>query len=196
MNNRYWMIGLLVILAIVCSTALALVNYKTSPVIERNREIVYMRTVLDVFGISYDSINSDSIIDIYKQRIEKREAGELELFDDNETGATAVSMSGSGFQGPISIVVAIDGEIISGFKIVSQVETPGLGARITEQVFQDSFNGKQVSNGLKMTKSGNAGISEFDAITGATETSKALEKIFDIGFKRYFEVVGNGDSTG
>jgi len=165
MNNRYWMIGLLVILAILCSTALALVNYKTMPVIERNREITYMRTVLDVFGISYDIENSDSIIEIYKQRIEKREAGELELFDDKETGATAVSMAGSGFQGPISLVVAIDGDTISG--------------------------GKQASEGLAMTKSGNAGLREFDAITGATETSKALEKIFERGFKRYFEVVEN-----
>ncbi len=191
MNNRYWMVGLLVILAIICSTALALVNYQTMPVIERNREITYMRTVLDVFGISYDSENSDSIIEIYKKRIEKREAGELELFDDKETGATAVSMSGSGFQGPITLVVAIDGDTISGFKIVSQVETPGLGARITEQEFQDSFIGKQASEGLAMTKSGNAGLREFDAITGATETSKSLEKIFEIGFKRYFEVVEN-----
>ena len=189
MNNRYWMIGLLVILAIVCSTALALVNYKTMPVIERNREITKMRTVLDVFGITYDSENSDSIIEMYKQRIEKREAGELELFDDKETGATAVSMAGSGFQGTISLVVALDGDTISGFKVVSQVETPGLGARITEQNFQDSFIGKQATEGLAMTKSGNAGPREFDAITGATETSKALEKIFERGFKRYFEVV-------
>ena len=191
MNNRYWMIGLLVILAIICSTALALVNYKTMPVIERNREITYMRTVLDVFGISYDIENSDSIINIYKQRIGKREAGELELFDDNETGATAVSMAGSGFQGPISLVVALDGDTISGFKVVSQVETPGLGARITEQEFQDSFIGKQASEGLAMTKSGSAGPREFDAITGATETSKSLEKILQRGFKRYFEVVNN-----
>ena len=191
MNNRYWMVGLLVILAIICSTALALVNYQTMPVIERNREITKMRTVLDVFGISYDIKNSDSIIEIYKQRIEKREAEELELFDDKETGATAVSMAGSGFQGPISLVVAIDGDTISGFKIVSQVETPGLGARITEQDFQDSFTGKQVSEGITMTKSGNAGPREFDAITGATETSKSLEKIFERGFKRFFEVVEN-----
>ncbi len=38
-----------------------------------------------------------------------------------------------------------------------------------------------------MTKSGNAGINEFDAITGATETSRALVRILNRGFSRYFE---------
>jgi len=189
MNNRYWMIGLLVIMAVICSSSLAFVNYKTSPVIERNREITSMRTVLDVFGISYDIENSDSIIETYKQRIIEREVEKLKLFNEMESGATAVSLSGSGFQGPISIVVALDGKTISGFKVVEQRETPGLGARITEQEFQDSFIGKNASGGLAMIKSGNAGLREFDAITGATETSKALEKIFERGFKRYFEVV-------
>lgn len=190
MNNRVWMIGLLVIMAIICSTSLALVNFKTSPIIERNRKITSMRTVLDVFGISYDIENSDSIIETYKQRIAERDVEGLKLFDEKESGATAVSLSGSGFQGSISLVVALDGETISGFKVVSQSETPGLGARITEQEFQDSFIGKEVSEGLTMTKSGNAGLQEFDAITGATETSKALEKIFRRGFEHYFEVVG------
>ena len=63
--------------------------------------------------------------------------------------------------------------------------------KITEQEIQDSFIGKQVSEGLAMTKSGNAGPRQFDAITGATETSKALEKILKRGFERYFQVVNN-----
>ena len=70
--------------------------------------------------------------------------------------------------------------------MVSQVETPGLGARITEDAFQDAFIGKEVGGGIAMSKSGDAGPGEFDAITGATETSRALEKILSAGFKRYF----------
>jgi len=190
MNSRYWMMGLLVILAVICSTALALVNYKTSPIIERNRELTSMRMVLDVFGIPYDAGDSDSIIGTYNRRIGKREAGGLTLYDDRESGATAVSLRGGGFQGPISLVVALDGETVTGFKVVSQTETPGLGARIAEPEFQESFIGKQVSKGLTMVKSGGAGPREFDAITGATETSKALEKIFKRGFGEYFAVTG------
>ena len=187
MNNRFWMIGLLIIMAVVCSSALALVNIKIAPIIQRNNEITYMRTVLDVFGIMYDTENSDSIISTYAQKIEERDIDGLRLFIDKESGRTATSISGSGFQGPIILIVALEDDMISGFKVVSQVETPGLGSRITEESFQKSFIGKRVSNGIAMTKSGNAGISEFDAITGATETSRALVRILNRGFSLYFE---------
>lgn len=189
MNSRAWMIGLLVIMAIVCSSSLALVNIKTSPIIRRNEEIAYMRTVLDVFRIPYDSKNSDSIMTAYNENIEEREEQGLPLFTKKGSSIKAVSLSGSGFQGHISLVVALDSDTISGFKVVSQVETPGLGARISEEQFQNSFIGKQVTGGIIMTKSGNAGPHEFDAITGATETSRALEKILNRGFKRYFDIV-------
>lgn len=178
---------MLLIMAVVCSTALAVVNIFTSPFIMKNNEIKYMSTVLDVFGISYDAEDSDLIISTYKLAIEESEEDDIRLFTDKSSGRTAISISGSGFQGSITLIVALDGDIISGFKVVSQVETPGLGARITEDPFQKSFIGKRVSDGIKMTRSGNAGISEFDAITGATETSRALERILNRGFSRYFE---------
>lgn len=181
------MIGMLLIMAVVCSTALALVNIVTSPIIERNNEIKYMSTVLDVFGLEYNSDDSDAIIAKYKAAVTESDLDGIALFTENASGSSATSINGSGFQGPIEVIVALDGELISGFKIVSQVETPGLGARITEDEFQRSFVGKNVANGIKMSRSGNAGISEFDAITGATETSKSLESILNKGFANYFE---------
>ena len=183
------MIGLLVIMAVICSSALSFVNIKTAPVIRKNEEIKYMSTVLDVFGITIDRDNSDEIIVIFGEHIEEREEQGLSLFFEKVSGATAVSFIGNGFQGPISLVVALDGETITGFKVVSQEETPGLGARITEEEFQNSFIGKKVSEGISMAKSGSAGPGEFDAITGATETSRALERILTRGFKHYFQVI-------
>ncbi|MBT4485377.1 MAG: RnfABCDGE type electron transport complex subunit G [Candidatus Latescibacteria bacterium] len=187
MNSRAWMIGLLVIMAVICSSSLSFVNIKTAPIIQKNEEIKYMSTVLDVFGITFDRDNSDEIYDIFKKRIEEREEQGLTLFSETTSSATAVSFSGNGFQGAISLVVALDGETITGFKVVSQVETPGLGARITEEEFQRSFIGKRVSEGISMSRSGNAGPGEFDAITGATETSRALERILTRGLGRYFQ---------
>ncbi|MFC1691910.1 FMN-binding protein [Candidatus Latescibacterota bacterium] len=189
MNSRAWMIGLLIIMAIVCSSSLALVNNITSPIIEKNNEIKYMRTVLDVFDLPYDSENDDSIIGNFEKNIEDIEEQGLVMFKEIETGSIAVSVEGGGFQGNISIVVALDSDTIKGFKVVAQEETPGLGGRISEEGFQNSFVGKKVSGGIRMTRSGNAGTDEFDAIAGATETSRAVEKILNSGFERYFEVV-------
>ena len=182
------MIGLLVIMAVVCSSALALVNITLSPIIKRNNEINYMSSVLEIFGIQYDAGKSDSIISTYAREVEEYNVKELRLFIDKSSERSAISITGSGFQGPITLLVALEGDMISGFKVVSQVETPGLGSRITEDSFQKSFIGKRVSTGINMTKSGNAGISEFDAITGATETSRALVRILNRGFSQFFEI--------
>ena len=190
MNSRAWMIGLLMIMGVICSTLLALVDIQTSPIIERNREIAYMSTVLDVFGRSFDGDDSEAIIATFNENIERREEQGLTLFLEKQTGATAVSLEGSGFQGRIAIVVALDKDTIKGFKVVDQVETPGLGGRISEGPFQQSFVGKKVGDGITMVKTGRAGPAEFDAITGATETSRSLEKILNLGFDKYFEIVG------
>lgn len=65
------MIGLLVIMAVMCSSALALVNITLSPIIKRNKEINYMSSVLEIFGIQYDAGNSDSIISTYAREVEE-----------------------------------------------------------------------------------------------------------------------------
>jgi RnfABCDGE-type electron transport complex G subunit len=188
-NSRFGVLLVLVIMAVICSTALAIVNIKIAPIIEKNNLIKDMSTILGIFGIPYDVKNSDGIIAAYHQSIEEREVQGLKLFTDKGSGRTAISLTGPGFQGPFTVLVALEGEIISGFKVLNQVETPGLGARITEPSFQKSFIGKKFSGGITMVKTGNAGPSEFDAITGATETSKALQKILNRGFTQYFKTV-------
>jgi len=188
MNSKKWIIGMLLILSIICSGALALVNIKTLPIIQRNAEIQRMGIVLDAFQIKYDPKNTAEVTSTYKNRVTESEEKGLRLFKEKESGATAVSLSGSGFQGIITVVVALKGETISGFKVVSQNETPGLGARMMEKTFQDSFVGKKVSGGIKWVKTGHAGPSEFDALTGATETSKALTRILNRGFASYYNI--------
>ena len=188
MNGRPWMIGLLIIMAVICSSSLALVNIITGPRIAENEMISAMGTVLDVFGIPFDSDAPHEIIDTYTARIEEVEQNDMTLFRDTDTGGIALLLEGGGFQGLLSMVIALDGDTVTGFRIVRQDETPGLGARITETEFQESFTGKKVSDGIRMSRSGTAGPSEFDAITGATETSKALEKILNNGFKSYYSL--------
>lgn len=91
---------------------------------------------------------------------------------------------GAGLWGPIWGFVAVDadGSTVYGANFSHEGETPGLGARIAEQPFQDSFRDKHlfvdgafknVDVVKKGQKPGNDG-DYVDALTGATITSRGV----------------------
>ena len=73
---------------------------------------------------------------------------------------------GKGYSSTIETMVGItpDGEI-TGLKVLSQQETPGLGARIEEPWFQQQFVGKKLEDLY---------IDKMDTVTGATISSGAV----------------------
>lgn len=75
-----------------------------------------------------------------------------------------------GYGGPIDILVGLEQDnALRGIEIISQKETPGLGAKITEAAFLDQFAG-QTGKILALTKDGGT----INAITGATISSSAV----------------------
>lgn len=88
-----------------------------------------------------------------------------------------------GYGGPIRMMVGImpDGKLL-GVEILQQNETPGLGNRIEEKTFRDQFLGKSLaSSRWKVTKDGG----DFDQISGATISSRALVKGLAAGLDLY-----------
>lgn len=91
---------------------------------------------------------------------------------------------GAGLWGPIWGFVALndDGSTVYGTNFSHQGETPGLGARITEPVFQDAFKGKQLFKegafkNVEVVKKGQKpsnGGDYIDALSGATITSRGV----------------------
>ncbi len=80
-----------------------------------------------------------------------------------------------GYGGEMNLLVGIstEGEI-TGIKVVSHSETPGLGAKATEPSFQDQFMGMSTSSPLTVIKSGTASDNQVQAITGSTITTQAV----------------------
>ncbi len=100
----------------------------------------------------------------------------LELYPARENGTiTSVAIktfSDNGFGGKIELIIGMlmDGTI-TGYKVIEQKETPGLGTKIAEKKFADQFIGlNSYQNEFKLTKDGG----EIDAVTGATISSKAV----------------------
>ena len=96
---------------------------------------------------------------------------------------------GAGLWGPIWGYIAMndDGDTIFGANFSHEGETPGLGARIADQDFQDKFVGKHMFldgeyKGVVVLKKGQKstnGAEQIDALTGATITSLGVSAMLE-----------------
>lgn len=101
--------------------------------------------------------------------------GSLKAVDasGNQLGYVITSVSNDSYGGAVRISVGLkeDGTI-TGIEFLEISDTPGLGLKAKEPDFKDQYVGKTATE-LTVTKSGNAGDTEINAISGATITSNA-----------------------
>ena len=108
----------------------------------------------------------------------------------DEAGNTvgcAINVAPVGFGGPIAIKVGfyING-VIWNTKVLSQAETPGLGAKCVDASFSDQFKGfNPYEKKLSVKKDGG----DVDAITASTITSRAYADGLALASK-VFETIG------
>lgn len=107
-------------------------------------------------------------------------------------------MFGNGLWDWIAGYVAIDSDLqtVLGIAFDHKQETPGLGARITSEIVQDRYKGKQIFNeqgelvSVTMVKGeGNSGLGkhEVDGLSGATMTAKGVNRMLEHYLKCYGE---------
>ncbi|MDR1771914.1 MAG: RnfABCDGE type electron transport complex subunit G [Hungatella sp.] len=92
----------------------------------------------------------------------------------NALGHVITAHSDDSYSGVVQISVGIkeDGTI-NGIEFLAISDTPGLGLKAKEPAFKDQYAGKNKES-ITVTKSGNAGDGEINAISGATITSSAV----------------------
>ena len=108
----------------------------------------------------------------------------------DEVGNTvgcAINVAPVGFGGPIAIKVGFDiNGVIWNTKVLSQAETPGLGAKCVDASFSDQFKGfNPYEKKLSVKKDGG----DVDAITASTITSRAYADGLALASK-VFETIG------
>lgn len=113
--------------------------------------------------------------------------------EGNVVGYVMSATSPSGYGGNIKVALGISNEdnSITGFSVLSNSETAGLGAKCTEDEFQSQFAGKSAS-GINYTKSGATTDTEIDAISGATITSSAVTDAVNSALAFYNNVLKEG----
>lgn len=110
----------------------------------------------------------------------------------------APSITKSGYADRITLMVGIierDGEaVINSVEVLSQKETPGLGANITKEgnSLIRSVAGKQASQlTFSVSKEGGS----FDALTGSTISSRAYANAVETAYAGYLWAMGRLDTS-
>ena len=107
--------------------------------------------------------------------------------EQGNTVGCAINVTPVGFGGPIVIKVGFDiNGVICNTKVLSQAETPGLGAKCVEPAFSEQFKGfNPAQKNLAVKKDGG----DVDAITASTITSRAYTDGLALAVK-VFQAIG------
>lgn len=160
------------------------VNFLTAPLVEKNEEMKLKSSVLDALEINYDRHNALKIFAEGVKIIKK----DRYVFYTASDDSVAFEFYGPGLWGPISGIISLEKDLrtIRKIKINHQEETPGLGGRLAEADYLKQFRHKEVFPRLKFMPEGKATQkNEVDAITGATGSSRAFEKLINDNLEKY-----------
>lgn len=196
----------LFLVSLVCIFALAVVNQITRGPIEQAE----INARAEIYKDVYSQAESFEQIDNAARLIEKApdtlsSAGYDGCFindvlsvtdaSGNVEGYVIAATSPSGYGGNVQVAVGIKDGAITGFEVVSNSETAGLGSKCTEPEFASQFAGKPVTV-LEYTKNGAAADNEIDAISGATITTNAVTEAVNSAIIFYQENFGEAAEKG
>lgn len=183
------MIGLTIILI----TLLGVLNQVTKPTIEKIEAEQVLTAILNSAGIDY---TADTINQVYEDNIRKvssdsDERDVYEIIKNGQLEGYVFKYVGAALWGEVTGYIGVDKELstILGVDIVKNNETPGLGGRITEDWFKDQFAGLPIDaeRDFLIYRPNDGG--NVDAITGATQTSDAMRRIFNQEIRDFVQTV-------
>ena len=157
----------LLAICLVCSALLAGVYALTAEPIAAAAAAKNEAAIKDVLPETAVTIEEERTVDF-----EGASYGYNLAYDElGNTVGCAINVAPVGFGGPIVIKVGFDvNGCICNTKVLSQAETPGLGAKCVEPSFSDQFKGwNPAEKDLAVKKDGG----DVDAITASTITSRA-----------------------
>ena len=186
-SNTYiflYITALVVIIAVV----LTLVSTGLKPRRDRNKQAEKCQQILRAAG---HDIDRSKAVEAFSNLAEPLtdDGQQYRVICSDGTSGIALRLDGKGLWGPIwgYAVISEDGQTLTGVSFDHKSETPGLGAKITDEAFLNAFKGKKLydKNGnfvsVRVLKPGTspeiADENRVDAISGATLTSKGVDEM-------------------
>lgn len=186
--KRFRIIIFVIIMGTVSATFLVGVNSFTAPRISKNEEVKLKSAVLDALEIHYQK---SELISVFDSSVKVSIIDKYKFYKAND-GSLAFEFYGPGLWGPISGIISLEKDLktIRKLAITHQEETPGLGGRIAEDNYLKQFKNKEILPRLIFAPEGKAQKSnEVDAITGATGSSRAFEKLINENIQKYLAIL-------
>ena len=177
------MIVVLSAISAVCGFGLAAISALT-------KERIIEQKLLNVEGPTVKKIMAGSTNDLIKDRKEiVINKHKYIVFIGKKNGvpwALAYQAESNGFGGEMSVMIGfnLSNDTLSGIGITSHKETPGVGARVTEDSFTTRFKGRGLNETFKIKA--DSGV--IDAVTGATVSSKGVCSAVEKGVPLYKEI--------
>ena len=192
MKAKLSMIVFVIVLGTVLTSALVAVDNFTAPRIARNERTKLQMSILSALGIESTKQDAESVFAANVKSVAGPESGVFRSL----SGDYAFAIEGPGLWGPIEGIVALLPVLktVKGITILRQEETPGLGSRIAEKEYLDTFKGKRLLPKIEMVAAGKAvGDNQVEAITGATLSCRAFEAILNSEIPPLVDKVGRGE---
>ena len=173
----------LLVICLVCSALLAGVYALTKAPIDAAQSAKNEAAIKEVLPPTAVAVEEERTVDFEGQSYSYNLA-----YDElGNTVGCAINVAPVGFGGPVSIKVGFDvNGVIWNTKVLSQAETPGLGAKCVEPAFADQFKGfDPAAKKLAVKKDGG----DVDAITASTITSRAYSDGLALAVKVFNAIV-------
>jgi Na+-transporting NADH:ubiquinone oxidoreductase subunit C len=182
-------------LVVIIAVVLTLVSTGLKPRREMNKQAEKCQQILRAAGHDIDRSKAvEAFSNLAKPLTE--DGQQYRVICADGTAGIAVRLDGKGLWGPIwgYAVISEDGQTLKGVSFDHKSETPGLGAKITDESFLNSFKGKKLYDidgkfvSVRVLKPGtSAEIAEenrVDAISGATITSRGVDAMMTEGLQQ------------
>jgi Na+-transporting NADH:ubiquinone oxidoreductase subunit C len=225
-NKNSYTFGFAAIMVIIVAALLSSAAIGLKPFQDRNVELEKKQNILSSVGITTDRDGAEELYATYiKQELVLNNKGEevegsafdvdlgvelkkdadnqlLPLFISEVEGKTRyiIPLRGKGLWGPVWGFISLEDDLNSVFGAVfdHKAETPGLGAEINKDFFQDPFAGKTIFEGdeftsIKVVKGGAAegDMHGVDGISGGTITSDGVSDMLEERLGMYIPYFNN-----
>ena len=168
-------------IAAICTALVAITFELTDDRIEANAQAWLEQSLLPVLaGISFDSgIGEDRLIVPAPHELPGNDDAVIyRVYSGNAAAAALfVITARDGYSGPIRLLVGIDASgAVTGLSVLEHRETPGLGDGIELPDWKRQFVGRSLGNPVSRGWKIKADGGEFDQLTGASVTPRAIVK--------------------